>query len=88
VVQWPALREAGGFPKLIRYPAALDADPDPAHGEADTVNPPGQSQEPHRGLKRYGVEASSSLPAEGHSLGEEKYRLTSCAGSPHGSTRI
>jgi dipeptidyl aminopeptidase/acylaminoacyl peptidase len=43
-------------------------------GEADTVDPLGQSQELYRGLKRYGVEAEFVVyPREPHGLREEKH---------------
>ena len=43
-------------------------------GEADTVDPMGQSQELYRGLKRYGVEAEFVVyPREPHGLHEEKH---------------
>ncbi len=45
-------------------------------GEADTIDPLGQSQELYRGLKRYGVEAEFVVyPREGHGLQEEKHLL-------------
>jgi len=49
-------------------------------GEADTTDPPGQSQELYRGLKHYGAETELVLyPREPHGLREEKHlvdRLT------------
>jgi len=43
-------------------------------GDADTVDPLGQSQELYRGLKRYGVEAEFVIyPREPHGLHEEKH---------------
>lgn len=46
------------------------------HGEADTTDPLGQSQELYRGLKYYGVEAELVVyPREGHGLREEKHLL-------------
>ena len=45
-------------------------------GEADTTDPPGQSQELYRGLKHYGVEAELVMyPREPHGLREEKHLL-------------
>jgi dipeptidyl aminopeptidase/acylaminoacyl peptidase len=45
-------------------------------GEADTTDPPGQSQELYRGLKRYGVETQLVMyPREPHVLREEKHLL-------------
>ena len=45
-------------------------------GDADSVDPPGQSQELYRGLKRYGVEAELVLyPREPHGFHEEKHLL-------------
>jgi len=45
-------------------------------GEADPVDPIGQSQELYRGLKRYGVETELVLyPREPHGLQEAKHRL-------------
>jgi len=45
-------------------------------GEADTTDPPGQSEELYRGLKHYGVEAELVLyPREPHGLHEEKHLL-------------
>jgi dipeptidyl aminopeptidase/acylaminoacyl peptidase len=45
-------------------------------GEADTTDPPGQSQELYRGLKYYGVEAELVMyPREGHGLREEKHLI-------------
>jgi dipeptidyl aminopeptidase/acylaminoacyl peptidase len=45
-------------------------------GEADTTDPPGQSQELYRGLKHYGVETQLVLyPREPHALHEEKHLL-------------
>lgn len=43
-------------------------------GDADTTDPPGQSQELYRGLKHYGVEAELvAYPREPHGLREEKH---------------
>jgi dipeptidyl aminopeptidase/acylaminoacyl peptidase len=45
-------------------------------GDADPVDPPGQSQELYRGLKRYGVETELVLyPREPHGFHEEKHLL-------------
>lgn len=45
-------------------------------GDADTVDPLGQSQELYRGLKRYGVEAELvAYPREPHGFQEEKHLL-------------
>jgi dipeptidyl aminopeptidase/acylaminoacyl peptidase len=45
-------------------------------GETDPVDPPGQSQELYRGLKRYGVEAELVVyPREPHGFHEEKHML-------------
>src|SRR6266436_5129762 len=45
-------------------------------GEADTTDPPGQSQELYRGLKHYGVETELVMyPREPHRLREEKHLL-------------
>lgn len=45
-------------------------------GEADDVDPLGQSQELYRGLKRYGVESEFVMyPREPHGLREEKHLL-------------
>jgi dipeptidyl aminopeptidase/acylaminoacyl peptidase len=45
-------------------------------GDADTTDPPGQSQELYRGLKHYGVETRLVLyPREPHALREEKHLL-------------
>jgi dipeptidyl aminopeptidase/acylaminoacyl peptidase len=45
-------------------------------GEADTTDPPGQSQELYRGLKHYGVESELvQYPREPHGLREEKHLL-------------
>jgi dipeptidyl aminopeptidase/acylaminoacyl peptidase len=45
-------------------------------GEADTVDPLGQSQELYRGLKRYGVPAELVVyPREPHGLHEEKHLI-------------
>jgi dipeptidyl aminopeptidase/acylaminoacyl peptidase len=45
-------------------------------GEADTADPPGQSQELYRGLKHYGVETQLVMyPREPHVLREEKHVL-------------
>jgi dipeptidyl aminopeptidase/acylaminoacyl peptidase len=45
-------------------------------GEADTVDPQGQSQELYRGLKRYGVESELVLyPREPHGFQEAKHRV-------------
>jgi len=45
-------------------------------GEADTVDPLGQSQELYRGLKRYGVETELVVyPREPHGFHEEKHML-------------
>ena len=43
-------------------------------GDADPVDPPGQSQELYRGLKRYGVETELVMyPREPHGFHEEKH---------------
>jgi dipeptidyl aminopeptidase/acylaminoacyl peptidase len=43
-------------------------------GEEDVVDPPGQSQQFYRGLKRYGVETELVVyPREGHGFREEKH---------------
>jgi dipeptidyl aminopeptidase/acylaminoacyl peptidase len=43
-------------------------------GDADTTDPPGQSEELYRGLKHYGVEAQLVMyPREPHGLREEKH---------------
>jgi dipeptidyl aminopeptidase/acylaminoacyl peptidase len=45
-------------------------------GDADTIDPLGQSQELYRGLKRYGVEAEFVVyPREPHGFHEEKHLL-------------
>ncbi len=45
-------------------------------GDADTIDPLGQSQELYRGLKRYGVEAELVVyPREPHGFHEEKHLL-------------
>ncbi len=45
-------------------------------GDADPVDPPGQSQELYRGLKRYGVETELVVyPREPHGFHEEKHLL-------------
>jgi dipeptidyl aminopeptidase/acylaminoacyl peptidase len=45
-------------------------------GEADTIDPPGQSQELYRGLKHYGVTAEYvTYPREPHGLHEAKHRV-------------
>jgi dipeptidyl aminopeptidase/acylaminoacyl peptidase len=45
-------------------------------GEADTIDPPGQSQELYRGLKHYGVETQLVMyPREPHVLREQKHLL-------------
>ena len=45
-------------------------------GDADTIDPLGQSQELYRGLKRYGVEAEFvTYPREPHGFHEEKHLL-------------
>jgi dipeptidyl aminopeptidase/acylaminoacyl peptidase len=45
-------------------------------GEADTTDPPGQSQELYRGLKHYGVETQLVVyPREPHVFREEKHLL-------------
>jgi dipeptidyl aminopeptidase/acylaminoacyl peptidase len=45
-------------------------------GEADTTDPPGQSEELHRGLKHYGVETQLVVyPREPHGFREEKHLL-------------
>jgi dipeptidyl aminopeptidase/acylaminoacyl peptidase len=45
-------------------------------GEADPIDPMGQSQELYRGLKRYGVEAEFVLyPREPHGFQEAKHRV-------------
>jgi dipeptidyl aminopeptidase/acylaminoacyl peptidase len=45
-------------------------------GEADAIDPPGQSQELYRGLKRYGVATELVMyPREPHGFGEAKHRV-------------
>ena len=45
-------------------------------GEADKIDPPGQSQELYRGLKRYGVTTELVMyPREPHGFGEAKHRV-------------
>jgi len=45
-------------------------------GEADRIDPPGQSQELYRGLKRYGVTTELVMyPREPHGFGEAKHRV-------------
>jgi dipeptidyl aminopeptidase/acylaminoacyl peptidase len=45
-------------------------------GESDTTDPPGQSEELYRGLKRYGVPADLVIyPREPHGLQEAKHRV-------------
>ncbi len=45
-------------------------------GDADPVDPPGQSQELYRGLKRYGVETELvTYPREPHGFQEEKHLM-------------
>jgi dipeptidyl aminopeptidase/acylaminoacyl peptidase len=45
-------------------------------GEADTIDPTGQSLELYRGLKRYGVTAELVMyPREPHGFGEAKHRV-------------
>ncbi len=45
-------------------------------GDADPIDPPGQSQELYRGLKRYGVETDLVVyPREPHGFHEEKHLL-------------
>jgi dipeptidyl aminopeptidase/acylaminoacyl peptidase len=45
-------------------------------GDADTTDPPGQSQELYRGLKRYGVETELVMyPREPHGFHEQKHLL-------------
>ena len=45
-------------------------------GEADTIDPPGQSEELYRGLKRYGVAAEFVMyPREPHGFREAKHRV-------------
>jgi len=45
-------------------------------GEADTTDPPGQSQELYRGLKRYGVATELVMyPREPHGFREAKHRV-------------
>jgi dipeptidyl aminopeptidase/acylaminoacyl peptidase len=46
------------------------------HGEEDTTDPIGQSQQFYRGLKRYGVTSDFVIyPREGHGIREEKHML-------------
>jgi dipeptidyl aminopeptidase/acylaminoacyl peptidase len=46
------------------------------HGENDRIDPIGQAQQLHRGLKHYGVECELVIyPREGHGLVEEKHVL-------------
>ena len=43
-------------------------------GEADVIDPKGQSEALYRALKRYGVETELVIyPREGHGLKEEKH---------------
>ena len=45
-------------------------------GQDDVIDPPGQSQELYRALKRYGVETELVIyPREGHGLKEEKHLI-------------
>jgi len=45
-------------------------------GEADTTDPPGQSLELYRGLKRYGVPTELVMyPREPHGFREAKHRV-------------
>ena len=45
-------------------------------GEADVIDPIGQSQQLYRGLKHYGVETEFVVyPREGHGLREEKHLI-------------
>jgi dipeptidyl aminopeptidase/acylaminoacyl peptidase len=45
-------------------------------GDADTVDPLGQSQELYRGLKRYGVDTELVVyPREPHGFHEEKHLI-------------
>jgi dipeptidyl aminopeptidase/acylaminoacyl peptidase len=56
------------FVRNVRTPTLL------LQGEADETDPPGQSQQFYRGLKRYGVESELVLyPREPHGLREEKH---------------
>ncbi|MDT5121811.1 MAG: hypothetical protein QOC96_1293 [Acidobacteriota bacterium] len=66
------------FVKMAKTPTLI------LQGEADVVDPIGQSQQFYRGLKRYGVETELVVyPREGHGFREEKHivdylnRLTS-----------
>jgi dipeptidyl aminopeptidase/acylaminoacyl peptidase len=56
------------FVKMAKTPTLI------LQGEADVVDPIGQSQQFYRGLKRYGVEAEFVVyPREGHGFREEKH---------------
>jgi dipeptidyl aminopeptidase/acylaminoacyl peptidase len=58
------------FLKNVKTPTLI------LQGDADTVDPLGQSQELYRGLKRYGVESELVIyPREPHGLREEKHQL-------------
>jgi dipeptidyl aminopeptidase/acylaminoacyl peptidase len=56
------------FLKNVKTPTLI------LQGDADSVDPPGQSQELYRGLKRYGVESELVIyPREPHGFHEEKH---------------
>jgi dipeptidyl aminopeptidase/acylaminoacyl peptidase len=56
------------FVKMAKTPTLI------LQGEADVVDPIGQSQQFYRGLKRYGVETEFVVyPREGHGFREEKH---------------
>ncbi len=58
------------YAKQARTPTLL------LQGEDDTVDPPGQSQQLYRALKRYDVPCELVLyPREGHGFGEEKHQI-------------
>ena len=75
----PYTREgAGGFLKSspVMYLKNAKTPTLILQGEADTTDPPGQSEELYRGLKHYGVEAELVMyPREPHGLHEEKHLL-------------
>src|SRR6266849_470334 len=80
VVLWPPVRTGEG--RRISEQFALcasqeceNAHPDPSRRRRP-VDPPGQSQELYRGLKRYGVETELVVyPREPHGFHEEKHLL-------------
>ena len=58
------------YAKQVRTPTLL------LQGEDDTVDPPGQSQQLYRALKRYDVPCELVLyPREGHGFREEKHQI-------------